>query len=515
MAEFNQGVQYMLNCQLDDARREFENIQSDHLNDESVVQRSITYISLVATCRAIISSEKKDIQHAIQQIEMCTSSLLRVESDIKSSSSKEIHLATLFSALACVHFRQQAYVKGVYYLKQAWQHLQKQQKQVSCSGSGSCSAMERSEILLGYGGFHFCLSLLPSFLRGAAELVGFQDNRTLGYQQLVECASITFERSDHDPDSDACPLPSYMAKFLLLWIETVFYENFQAANQYSNELQQLFPNQPIQCWLRGYLKRKQHQMAESNECFSKAAQICETLQSYQMQLIMQHELALNAYLQNRWSDAITLWKPFVDQYQQPSYKAWAAYQLGNCYDSAGDTKSAEIYMKIAIKEARDEFSYDHHAKRKAKQFLKRGSSTEKVHVLQVWNQYECHDFSYQVPDPIPTNEFQWAYIFLKAMKFRHQDNDLESAQIYLSLITKHDSNDEERIHLWLPLAMYELAEIYHLQDNRDLMNYWAKALQQHTKKYNNHDFNWALHLKRIRLLGELNSTNELDVYHMF
>lgn len=85
-----------------------------------------------------------------------------------------------------------------------------------------------ARVKFGTAAFHFFVSIIPQSIIFLVELIGFEADRQSGYGELQACFR---------EQSSAAPV----AGILLLWIETFFMENFDAAQQISQECLRRYP----------------------------------------------------------------------------------------------------------------------------------------------------------------------------------------------------------------------------------------------------------------------------------
>jgi hypothetical protein len=478
-----------------------------------------------------------------------------------------LSLATIYSGIACIHFRNESYLKGVLALRQAWIQLVKSRHENSKHFTNDSEDpnekvhqyMLQSDLQFGEGCFYFFLSLLPNSWKTGAELIGFQEDRKMGYDKLQHVLRLQEENKNQNQNTDFMLInydsaSYYLSHLVLFWIHSIFYENQVLALENIKYLEKWMNLHPLFHWIKGYMYRKIHKWQESVDAFKYATDRCVNMNYTSSQQLLNHELAQNYFIQNQFAMAQGLWIDFVSQSKQPSYKSWAAYQLAICYFSLLNENEYENemligkiqhYLRMAVKESRDGFSYDYHAKRKSKYFLKylyeekqinRQECMRKMNrwlqVQKCWNNIQRNDFTYQTND-ISHEHHPYALYYAEAIKSKMVHQDVESSITWFSkIITSfenknrfHTEDDlDDLCYLWYPQALYQMMQIskFHESKEEEILsateanNQWFRKLQKHIQSFPTCDFSWDLNLKSLRWCSLLNDDKmKLDIYHMF
>jgi len=92
----------------------------------------------------------------------------------------------------------------------------------------------------------------------------------------------------------------------------------------------------------------------------------------QMQLNTMYELGWCHYLLLDFEQATSYLNAFLSESKAASFRAYAAYQLGNCFQLMGENDKAISSYRSVHGFVRKHFSYDQFAQRKAKQYIKQG-----------------------------------------------------------------------------------------------------------------------------------------------
>ena len=213
------------------------------------------------------------------------------------------------------------------------------------------------ELDWGVGVFLFCVSLVPYGFQTIVRLIGFSADRSRGRMLLQRVAESTSSRSG-------------MALIMLFWIESVFYENHERAEEIYQRSRATMHTSPLFDYLGGYLARKTGRLPEALARFSRCAEHCEEV--YALRLMSRYECGWCHYTLENWDICTDLLVEFLEEHRGTSFRAYAAYQLSYALCMQGHSDRALQVAQSLPAWVRKHFSFDAFAARKGAALLEAG-----------------------------------------------------------------------------------------------------------------------------------------------
>jgi len=343
------------------------------------------HIAEVHTIQALISEEKTQLEKALEEItlvekmsseaisflsKLCVSKKsTAIESEMQKHARiacRDAEVCHAFALLwrACIQFRTGSFLKGAYNLRSSWKGFEALlSTEVFCAEykekdqlmSKFLETFIKSDVLFGAGAFRFLVSLVPPAFQTILEVIGFEGDRERGRRNLIE----SFESEGNK---------SHLALLISIWIESAFYENRTVAEEMIQTALKLYPTGSLFLFLGGYLWRKEGKLDKAFESFQRAKE--SSVEFETLQLICTYELGWCHYMKNDFESASTLLQTFVERFQSPSFRAFAAFQLGYAYDQLNEIDKAKEAMSRVSPWVRANFTWDQYADRKALEYLK-------------------------------------------------------------------------------------------------------------------------------------------------
>ena len=218
----------------------------------------------------------------LEAINTCTIELEDEERTANFSARALAIVSELYSLVALLQLVSGSYLKGAYNLRKAWksyENLANLNEFIRNNDANQLTILEddayMSHFLLGYGAFHFFVSLVPRSFQWIIKILGFKGQREEGISELYQCMNKGVRRAS-------------IAGLILLWIESFFYEDYSKGEQLFSQLTTKYPEACLYYYLGGYLSRDQGQIDTALERFTQAHELCE--QCFPMENICKYEI---------------------------------------------------------------------------------------------------------------------------------------------------------------------------------------------------------------------------------
>eukprot|EP01083_Nonionella_stella_P174755 606677_1 len=263
-----------------------------------------------------------------------------------------VHLFT-----ACLLLRTGSYLRGGNRLRRSWNLFKKLKHDLDKGVVKSPPEGAVCDLLVGVGVFHFAVSLIPPSFAWLAEVIGFESDRELGIAELEKAQNM------------AGPL-SPLALLMLLTVQVSFFENPEAAEPIYQQGIARFASCSMYHFLGGYTARRRGDLKEAKRRFQLAHDCASEIR--QLQLMCLYELGWCSFMECKYEDSIAYYEEFLAEYKSPSYRAFAAYQLGTAYAMLDKNSDAAHVFEKVPKFVREHYSFDAFAKRMSKEFLTAG-----------------------------------------------------------------------------------------------------------------------------------------------
>lgn len=189
-----------------------------------------------------------------------------------------------------------SYMKGAYNLHKTWQLY----KRLNTLIEAMEEVREEDELsietdkdfmshyYLGYGGFHFGVSLVPNGFQWILKIIGFEGNRESGISDLNAGLELGGRRSP-------------MIGVVSLWIEAFYFEKRMKAEELYSSLAKQYPTSGLVHYLGGYLAREAGEIDNAKSRFRLARTSCDELPS--LENICEYEIGWCYYLKNEFKRA--------------------------------------------------------------------------------------------------------------------------------------------------------------------------------------------------------------------
>jgi tetratricopeptide (TPR) repeat protein len=158
-----------------------------------------------------------------------------------------------------------------------------------------------------------------------------------------------------------------VAAVILLWVQSAFYEDRVAAEAIYARAAAEFPRGVFFHYMAGYLARKDGRVEEALRRFERAMD--SSTEVRELQLACVYERGWCYFVLNDFEHAVPLLERFLAEFRSPSFRAFAAFQLGYALDALGRIDDARAAMARVEGFVRRHFSFDQYARRKAREYL--------------------------------------------------------------------------------------------------------------------------------------------------
>lgn len=303
--------------------------------------------ALITSLRALLSESAPDQAEAFGAIESADTPALRPVARAELA---------LFTSLLLL--RSSSLVRGAYHLRRAWKGYEAVQR---------AGAATDASLNYGLGFFLFGCSMLPASIATVLRAIGFSVDRQHGLQCLRAAAS-----------ADGAYMAP-LAHVMLLWVARFFTDDTTEAERLLKEGLDRHPGSPVYLFLGAYVARSAGDLA-------RAVEYCEVAHrnaaaTPQFSLACLYEKGATLLYRLEWAPAAAALIDFLTLTRAPSFRAFAAYQLGIALAMQGDEEAALLWFGKVAGWMRSAFSFDVYAARRARIFLDRGGLSEQHKAL--------------------------------------------------------------------------------------------------------------------------------------
>lgn len=420
--------------------------------------------AILKCVQALLSEDPTDVETALSRLEDASSFVESMRSTVVYAQCLGAEL-TLFTSLLL--FRSGSLLKGAFYLRRAWKAYERclhlfplELDANTATNPNLCSSLN-----FGAGFFLFGCSMLPSSVGYVLTAIGFVIDRPRGLQ----CLHVAAEQRE----GYMAPLASIM----LLWVARFFHNNVSEASRCLRQGLARYPGAPVWLFLGSYVARNEGDTDASLGYLREAHQ--NASETRQLALYCVYETGATHMLRLEWDKASKALGDFLAQTSAPSFRAYAAYQLGIALTMLGQRDRAREWFSKVKGWTRSSFSYDVWAARKSKQWLEQGMSDTDMDLVQASLLIEAKQYRRALNEHLSrmrciTDAHLCVHHFYTAQCWRNLDEEEKAVQYFERALGKSTGHAET----WVaPHAYVELAEVHlWLLDERDVgLAYLQKA----------------------------------------
>ncbi|MES1911994.1 MAG: hypothetical protein MHM6MM_004343 [Cercozoa sp. M6MM] len=311
--------------------------------------------------------------------------LIRLAENGESRANLDVSVVCAMSTvfLALIQLRRGQYFRAASKLRSAWLLASKIEQLLVRNRAEVVET--KNELLVLLGGFRFFCSLVPRkfgwLLKllarisiqeghyGQAQLARAQRSplarlltfwRVANFQEDEETAQVLLE--EWRPFFDLSPL---MSQFVFDEVKEIDEENNEG---------------PLLMYLHGYCLRNAGKVDAAKSCFREA--FTRTAELPMMQLMCQYEMAHCDLLLGEFESAAHGLAEFLAEFNRPSFRAFAQYQLGQCLALLNRQNEAKAAMSAVQDLVRPHFSFDEAAAVMAEDYVRNTYSAARLCLLR-------------------------------------------------------------------------------------------------------------------------------------